>query len=256
MKAAAPTGRNPFTRLRAVVGVVTVYALALIAWIVAERRWPGGDWFGVHVFTLGILTNLVLALSNHFSRTLAHARDVSPRWQVAITNAGIVALLWGIPARNDWAIGVGATLLVVEVMRSYLALRRLRTRSLDGRWTWILRIYERAHGAFVHGAILGALMGTTILHGSWWFSARVAHLHVNILGWAGLTLLATVVFFGPTMLRTRILPGADRRAAQAVRRAANGLMLAVLCLFATGAGGTFATAARFAAAGGLLVYGW
>jgi hypothetical protein len=127
---------------------------------------------------------------------------VSPRWQVAITNAGIVALLWGIPARNDWAVGVGATLLVVEVMLSYLALRRLRTRSLGGRWTWILRIYERAHGAFVHGAILGALMGTTILHGSWWLSARVAHLHVNILGWAGLTLLATVVFFGPTMLRT------------------------------------------------------
>jgi hypothetical protein len=72
MKAAAPTGRNPFTRLRAVVGVVTVYALVLIAWIVAGRRWPGGDWFGVHVFTLGILTNLVC-------RTISVGRLRTPR---------------------------------------------------------------------------------------------------------------------------------------------------------------------------------
>jgi hypothetical protein len=249
-------GANPFTHLRAVAGIVGLYLIALIAWLAVGGLWPGGRWFGVHLFTLGVLTNLVLALSGHFARTLTHEGGRASRWQLPIANAGIVAILWSIPTGSDWVVAAGATVLVAEVMRSYLVLRRLRGRSLAGRFGWIVRSYERAHGAFVHGAILGALIGTGLLSGPWSLSARVAHLHVNVLGWAGITLLATVVFFGPTVARTRIVPGADARAAKVLPRAATGLTVAVLALFGTGTGGAPAVALRLVAAAGLLVYGW
>jgi hypothetical protein len=245
---------TPFTRLRGVAVVVCIYAAALVAWLVTGGRW-GGRWFGVHVFTLGIVTNLVLALSAHFARTLAHAGEDGPRGQLAVTNAGIVVLLWAIPRAADPWIAAGATVLAFEVMRSYLLLRRLRARSLGGRWSWLIGSYEAAHAAFVLGAILGAAMGTGLLRGSWWASAREAHLHVNVLGWAGLTLLATIVLFGPTVLRTRMQPGADARAAGALPVAATALAVAVACVFASGAGGPLSVASRWAAAGALLVYG-
>ena len=249
-------GANPFTHLRNVAAVVGVYVVALIAWLVAGGTWPGGRWFGVHLFTLGVATNLILALSNHFARTLTHQGRRASRWQLPVANAGIAAVLWGIPYGATWIVAAGAMILVGEVMRSYAVLRRLRRRSLGGRFAWIVRSYERAHGAFVHGAIIGMLIGSGVLTGSWAFSARIAHLHVNVLGWAGLTLLATVVFFGPTMVRTRIEPGADARAATVLPWAATALTVAVLALVGTGAGGVWAVALRLLAAAGLLVYGW
>ncbi len=65
-------------------------------------------------------------------------------------------------------------------------------------------------------------------------AGRVAHLHANVLGWGVLTLLATVVFFGPTILRRQIEPGADERAARRLRHGATGVTVAVLALVATG----------------------
>jgi nitrite reductase (NO-forming) len=249
-------GANPFRRLRTVSEVVGVYLLALLAWVVAGGRWPGGRWFGVHLFTLGVVTNLVLALSDHFARTLTHEGGRSPRWQLPIANAGIVGILWGIPNSNEWVIAAGATVVTVEVMRSYVTLRRLRRRAPGTRFSWIVRAYERAHGAFIHGAILGALIGAGVLTGSWALSARIAHLHVNVLGWAGITLLATVVFFGPTIVRTRIEPGAEARAANILPRSATALTVAVLALLGTGAGGAPSVVLRLIAAAGLVVYEW
>jgi hypothetical protein len=249
-------GAGPFGRLRAVALIAAVYAAALVGWFAFGRGLPGGRWLGVHLFTLGIVTNLILALSDHFARTLTHQGGERATWHLVLTNAGILALLLGIPNGIDVVVAVGATILVIEVMASYLTLRRLRKTALAGRFDWIVRMYERAHGAFVHGAILGALLGTGVLGGGWVLSARVAHLHVNVLGWAGLTLLATVVFFGPTVVRTRIEPGADARAARALPWGATALTVAVLALFASGAGGAWEVGFRLLAAAGLAVFAW
>jgi nitrite reductase (NO-forming) len=43
-----------------------------------------------------------------------------------------------------------------------------------------------------------------------------AHLTLNLLGWIGLTVMGTLVTLWPTMLRTRIAPGAERVARQAL----------------------------------------
>jgi nitrite reductase (NO-forming) len=132
----------------------------------------------------------------------------------------------------------------------------MRKQAVGARFAWIVRVHERAHGAFVHGGVLGVLMAVGAVKGGWYASARLAHLHVNLLGWGGLTLLATLVFFGPTMARTRIEPGADDRAAVALRHGATALTTGVLALLATGMGGSASTALRLLAAASLGVFAW
>jgi nitrite reductase (NO-forming) len=225
-------------------------------WIVAGRRLPGGRWLAVHLFTIGVVTNLVLGLSDHFARALMHQPGAMPGWQLALTNAGALMVLWGIPSSERWSIAAGATALIVAVFASYRRLRALRRTALGPRFAWVVRMYERSHGAFLHGALLGALIGTGLLGGRWIAAVRTAHLHVNLLGWAGLTLLATVVFFGPTIGRTRIQEGADARAARALRIGATALAIAVLGLIGTGFSGTLGTVSRLIAALGLAIYAW
>jgi nitrite reductase (NO-forming) len=249
-------GRGPFDRLRPVALLAAGYGLATIVWVSAGGALPGGRWLAVHLFTLGVVTNLVLGLTDHFSRALMHQPGAMPWWQLALTNAGVLAVLWGIPSGERWSVAAGATVLSVVVFASYRRLRTLRRTSLGPRFAWVVRMYERAHGAFLHGALLGALIGTGVFAGRWIFAARTAHLHVNLLGWAGLTLLATVVFFGPTIGRTRIREGADARAARALRSGATALTSAVLALLGTGFSGTPGTVCRLVAAVGLAVYAW
>ncbi|MGA9160889.1 MAG: hypothetical protein WB297_08520, partial [Actinomycetota bacterium] len=251
-----PEARGPFDRLRPVALVGAGYGLATIVWVAGGGRLPGGRWFAVHLFTLGVVTNMILGLTDHFSRALTHQPGAMPRWQLVATNVGVLAVLWGIPSDEPWVVAVGATVLTGVVLVSYRRLRTLRRTALGPRFAWVVRMYERAHGAFLHGALLGALIGTGVLGGRWILAARTAHVHVNLLGWAGLTLLATVVFFGPTIGRTRIREGADVRAAPALRWGATTLTIAVLALLGTGFGGTPGTVCRLVAAAGLAVYAW
>lgn len=248
---------SPFAPLRPPILVAGAYALATLAWMVLPDVLPGGRWLVVHLFTLGVLSNLVLALTDHFARTLLHARGQGPRpARLLAWNGGTLLLLTGLPSDEVAVFAAGASVLLVVVCWLYADLRRLRRASLSGRFAFVVRGYERACGAFLHGALLGLLMGTGALGGAWYGAGRLAHLHVNILGWGGLTLLATVVFFGPTVMRARIEPGADTAAARVLRVAALALTLSALALLLTGAGGAAAVAARLAAGAGLAVYAW
>jgi nitrite reductase (NO-forming) len=248
--------RGPFDRLRPTAIVAAGYLVLVIVWIVAGGELPGGRWLAVHLFTLGVLTNLILALSDHFARTLTRQPGEAPSVQLLVVNTGAIAVFVGVATGRPWWVAVGATAISATVVTSYRRLRRLRRTALAPRFGWIVRMYERAHGAFLHGALLGALVGTGVLDGRWVGPVRTAHLHVNVLGWAGITLLATIVFFGPTIARTRIREGADVRAAKALRLGAYGLGIGVLSLVGTGFGGGPGAVARGLAALGLAVFAW
>lgn len=251
-----PRGRSPFAAAAPSIAIALVYAAGVGAYLVAGPALPGDRWVAVHLFTLGVLTNLILVFSEHFARTVTRTNGERAAWWPVVTNLGIVAVLVGVVGDLVVLLAAGATTVTVAVFAAYLRLRRMRRRSLGARFAWIARVYERAHGSFIHGAILGALLGTGVLTGPWYGAAFSAHLHANVLGWAGLTLLATLVFFGPTMARTRIEPGADARASRALRIGATGLTVGVLLLLGTGFAGSLGVAARMGAAGGLAVFAW
>jgi hypothetical protein len=249
-------GRSPFGPAAPSIVAALLYAAAVGIWLAFGDRLPGGRWFAIHLFTLGVLTNLVLTFSEHFARTVTRTRAERAAWWPAVTNLGILLVLTGFPGGQRWLLAAGSTIVTGAVFAAYLRIRRMRHDAIGARFAWIARVYERSHGAFIHGAILGALMGVGALSGSWYGAARIAHLHANVLGWGGLTLLATLVFFGPTMARTRIEPGADDRAARALRRGATGLSVAVVLLLLTGLGGTGGAIARIGAGLGLAWFAW
>ncbi len=249
-------GRSPFGPAAPSIAAALIYAAAVGVWLAFGELLPGGRWFAVHLFTLGVLTNLVLTFSEHFARTVTRTKGERAAWWPAVTNLGILLVLIGFPGGQRGLLAVGSTIVTGVVFAAYLRIRRMRHEAIGARFAWIARVYERAHGAFVHGAILGALMGVGLVTGSWYGAARIAHLHANVLGWGGLTLLATLVFFGPTMARTRIEPGADDRGARALRLGATGLAVAVVLLLLSGMGGVGATIARVGAGIGLALYAW
>lgn len=236
--------------------VTVAFGIAVALWIVVGDRLPGGRWLAVHLFTLGVLTNAIVTFSQHFGRTVTRAPRAPTHWHTAVLNGGVLLVLFGIPAHSRWSTAAGATVVTAVVFASYWRLRGMRKQAVGARFSWIARMYERAHGHFIHGAVLGLLLGVGLLPGPWYGAGRIAHLHVNVLGWAGLTLLATLVFFGPTMVRTRIEQDADARAATALRWGAGALTGAVLLLLATGVGGVAATVLRVVAAVALGAYAW
>lgn len=252
----APTRRfrSPFWASAPSIVLAMAYAAASLTWVVAGDVLPGGRWLAVHLFTLGVLSNLVMTFSQHFASTVTHAPGEDSRAPVVVFNLGALPLLFGLTAGVTWVVGVGATVATAGVLLSYRRIRTVRRNAIGARFGWIVRVYERAHGAFVHGAILGALMGTGVLSGEWYATARLSHLHVNVLGWGGLTLLATLVFFGPSMARTRIVDGADARAARALKWGATALTVGVLALLASAVGGAAGTALRVVAGVGLGVF--
>lgn len=249
-------GSRPFGTVRPGVVAGFAYLLLTLTWLAIGDRLPGGRWLGIHLFTLGTLSNLILVFSHHFAQTLTRVPGSDTTIAVAALNAGVVLTLVGVTTGSTLAVVLGGTGVTLVVLHGYVRLRRMRKQALGARFGWIVRMYERAHSAFLHGAALGILLGTGVLTGIWYAPGRIAHLHVNVLGWGGSTLLATIVFFGPTMLRRRIQPGADEDAARALGHGATGLTVAVLALFAMGAAEPFGTVARLVAATGLAVYAW
>lgn len=246
---------SPFGDVAPAALAALAFTVVAMAWLVAGTWLPGGRWLAVHLFTLGVLTNVVLAFSRHFGDTLTRSpSDGQSRWVLVTFNLAAATVMIGAVGSWPAIVGIGSTAATVAIFANYRELRRARKAAVGARFSWIVRAYERAHGAFIHGAILGGLMGAGVLSGTWYASARLAHLHVNILGWAGITLIATMVFFGPTMARTRIEPGADERAARKIRLGAHGVTVGMFLLLATGVGGTAGVVFRVLAAGSLSVF--
>lgn len=243
------SARAPFAHLRPVVAVAAAYGLAALVWAAVGDPLPGGRWLAVHLFTLGMLSNLMVAMTDHFARTVTKAGgDGSHQLRLVVLNAGVLLVIAGRVAAWPPVLAAGAVVATAAVMWLYLALRRMRRAALGARFAYIVRAYERACGAFLHGAVLGALLGLGVLPGSWHLAARSAHLAVNVLGWAGLVLLATVVFFAPTIMRVRIEAGADQRAARALRYGATAVTVAMAGLLLTALGDPVGTGARLIAA--------
>lgn len=244
---------GPFAGVRLPAALAIAGMLFAGAWTVFGPWLPGGRWVAVHLFTLGVLTPAVVGFTAHFTGSLLMTK-AEARPPVVLMAAGIVGTLVGVGTANRVVAGTAATVLTAAVTVNYVRIRRTRTSALQPRWVWMARRWERAHGAFIHGAILGILMAIGVLPGAWYGTARLSHLHVNLLGWGGITLLATACMFGPMALRTRMQETAPAITARWTSRAATGLTIGVLALLATAVGGGAGTALRMVAAAGLAVY--
>ncbi len=199
--------------------------LPVVGWLVAavlvslvHPFVPAPRWLMIHLLVLGAAGHAILVWSRYFADTLIRLPPTPRREQsqrLALFNLGVLVVIVGVPAGLWWPVVGGAVLTIVAVGWHVASLARGLRTGFASRFVGTLRFY------LVAGAILP--VGVTL--GVWMLREpgepletrlRVAHVAVNLLGWIGLTVLGTVVTLGPTMLRTRILPGAEHRARQAL----------------------------------------
>ena len=218
--------------------LVVAYLVAAVVTVVAHDHLRMPAWLALHLLALGAASNAVLAYSRHFAQALLHAGP-DPEWRAHVRlggfNIGAVAVLSGLSAGLHWLAVVGAAVVVAAVLAHTASLATmLRRATLTGRLRVVASYYVVAGSALALGASLGGLMaGDTVLTAPWQESVRLAHAHLNLLGWIGLTVIGTQFMLWPAVLRTRMAESASITARRVLAISASGLAVAVVGLLLT-----------------------
>ena len=217
-----------------------IAALVVMAIGLAARNvLPQPLWTMIHVVTLGVLSNAILQWSWYFARALLHlpagdhrssrdARARSVAFNIALV--GLVAAMW---TASTWGTVVGAGAVGTVIAWHGLALVQAARTRLASRFAVVIRYYVAAAGFLVVGCVLAGFVTVAMFAQgapAWLLAARddltLAHALVNVGGWVGLSMAGTLVTLGPTMLRTRMDPGAVGSAVGALPWLAGGIVLA------------------------------
>lgn len=208
-------GLWPLRDLPALGWLTLAVAVSLVHPFLPESRW-----LMVHLVVLGALTHAVMVWSTHFSQALLKTgpdlddRRIQSR-RLLLLLVGTTLVLVGVPTAQAWLVEAGATGVAGAVLWHAVQLVRRTRASIAPRFVVTLRYYVAAALCLPVGAVLGAIMARG-LDDAWQGRVLLAHLAVNVLGWIGLTVTGTLLTLWPTMLRTAIDAGAQRRAQQAL----------------------------------------
>lgn len=187
------------------------FAVISVVWS-ARVLVAGGSWWGpLHSFLAGTVLLAISGASQMFtitwSATVPPSRTgvVSQRWLII---AGVASALVGVTYRLPllvW-IGGGATVAGVVLLGAliYGAIRR----SLLRRFDLSSRFYLTAFAAGALGITLGTMMGAGVVAGSW-PTVRLVHVHLNVVGLVGLTILGTIPTLLPTTAYSRAVSGRE-----------------------------------------------
>jgi nitrite reductase (NO-forming) len=243
----APLRRAP--RHLLVAAFVLAYLAAGGVTLLLGRRVAGGGWLALHLVLLGAATNAIVVWSEHFAAALLRAPPVSERVATAralALNLGIVSVLAGVHTGRTALAAAGALLAGVVVLGHGLALAARVSRALPARLAGTVWFYLAAGAALLAGMGLGLWLAGGVAGSAGAYQAmRLAHVHLNVLGWVGLAVVGTQFTLWPTVLRTRMVPGLERAVRWSLPPLAAGLAVA-----ATG----LATRHKLVALAGLATY--
>jgi nitrite reductase (NO-forming) len=201
-----------------VAGFVLGYLAAGGVVLAMGDRVALGGWLALHLVLLGAATNAIVVWSEHFAAALLRAAPVSERAaavRALALNLGIVAVLFGVPTGRTALAAAGAVLAGVVVLAHAAGLASRIARALPARLAGTVWFYVAAAAALLAGMGLGLwLAGGVAGSADGYLALRLAHVHLNVLGWVGLAVVGTQFTLWPTVLRTHMVPGLEA----AVRR--------------------------------------
>jgi nitrite reductase (NO-forming) len=245
------TGRGAARARRHLAAGAVVLAYLAAGGVVAGlgERATGGRWLALHLVLLGAVSNAIVVWSEHFAAALLHARpasELAAGGRLLLLNLGLVAVLIGVPAGRTGLAAAGTGLVAGVVGAHAVVLARWLRGALAARLGVTVWFYLAAAAALLAGVGLGlGLAGGAAGSADGYRAARLAHAHLNLLGWVGLTVLGTSFTLWPTVLRTRMVAGLDRAARAALLGCVAGL---------AGATAGFLAGRRALAAAGLATY--
>ena len=213
-----------------VAGFVLAYLAAGGVVLALGGRVAGGGWLALHLVLLGAASNAIVVWSEYFAAALLRVPPASERVALAravALNLGVVAVLGGVYGGRAGLAAAGACLAGVVVLGHALALAARVGRALPGRLAGTVWFYVAGAAALLAGMGIGLwLAGGTAGSADAYRALRLAHLHLNVLGWVGLAVVGTQFTLWPTVLRTGMVPGVEQAARRSLPPLAGGLALA------------------------------
>jgi len=182
---------------------LTLAGLSLL--LPPERR--AGIWLPLHLALAGAVATAISGAMQNFMLALTASPD-PPAWTtwsqlgLVVTGAALIAI--GMPTSTPWLTAVGGTAFVAAMGILAWMLRRSWRMSLTKRHPFPMATYGVALLAALIGGTLGGLMGSHVVGGETYLHFRSAHMTLNVLGFASLTVVGTLVTLLPTALRVRM----------------------------------------------------
>jgi nitrite reductase (NO-forming) len=118
--------------------------------------------------------------------------------------SGAVLIAVELPSRNKSLVALGGAAFVCAIAILGWMLWRAWRLSVNRRHTLPLIAYAAAIASALVGVTLGALIGSGAVSGAQYADVRAAHMTLNVLGFASLTVVGTLVTLLPTVLRVRM----------------------------------------------------
>lgn len=170
-----------------------------------ERR--VGIWLPLHLTLAGAVTTAISGAMQNFmlALTATPAPPAGVSWaQLGLVVVGTTLIVVGVPFSIPWLVAVGGTAFVAATGILAWMLWRSWGRALNKRHALPMAAYGAAVLAALMGGTLGALLGSHSVAGATYVHVRRAHMTLNVLGFASLTVVGTLVTLLPTVLRVRM----------------------------------------------------
>lgn len=183
-------------------------AALLAALLPANQRL--GWWLPLHLALAGTVSQMIVGGQLMFSATLGMARGPSrgtTLGQLALLNAGAAGVAAGRMSATQWLLALGAALFVAGVVWAGALVHRMWEASPNRRFAVTATFYRLGVVSIVLGAGIGAALGTGAFDDAFsYLSHRMVHMELNLFGWAGLTIVGTIITLLPTVLHVRMAP--------------------------------------------------
>lgn len=210
-----------------VTGLVLGYLAAAGVTLALGDRVAGGTWLALHLVLLGAATNAIVVWSEHFAAALLRVPRAGERAATAralALNLGVLAVLGGVHAGRPVLFAGGAWLVGAVVLAHAATLAAGIRRALGARLAGTVWFYVAASAALLAGMGLGVLLaGGATGSADAYRAMRLAHVHLNVLGWVGLAVVGTQFTLWPTVLRTRMVADPRRAVGWSLPLMAGGL---------------------------------
>jgi nitrite reductase (NO-forming) len=219
-----------------VTGLVLGYLAAAGVTLALGERVAGGTWLALHLVLLGAVTNAIVVWSEHFAAALLRVPRAGERAATAralALNLGVLAVLGGVHGGRPALTAGGAWLVGAVVLVHAASLAAGIHRAFGARLAGTVWFYVTASAALVAGMGLGVVLaGGATGSADAYRAMRLAHVHLNVLGWVGLAVVGTQFTLWPTVLRTRMVADPRRAAGWSLPLLAGGLAVATVGLLA------------------------
>jgi hypothetical protein len=198
------TSREP-ARLANAISRLWLLAAALALLLPASTRL--GYWLPLHLALAGAVSVAISGNMATFAWTLTATPSGDPwiaRTQLSLITAGAALIAAGYPKARTALVAIGGACFVGAAVLLLLILWSAWRRSLNRRHGFPMVMYALAVGSVIAGGTIGAVLGTGAAAASRFDRLRDAHMALNVLGWASLTIIATLTTLLPTVLRLRM----------------------------------------------------